>query len=130
MKHPRTQKIQRGVEAGLKHWPNAVVVTSTEPPEAAADITEVVRPMPRRKISHKFDGANVVLPRARRVFFKASVPLTISRLLIWLWGAIRFFAGNYSDIIMRRDSIQRRAVRLRSIFEDTGASFAKLGQQL
>ena len=130
MKHPRTQKIQRGVEAGLKHWPNAVVVTTEAAPEASTDIADVVRPMPRRKISHTFDGANVVLPRARRVFFKASILMTIGRLFVWLWGVIRFFSGNYFDVVMRRDTIQRRAVRLRSVFEDTGASFAKLGQQL
>lgn len=86
--------------------------------------------MPRRKVSHAFDGANVVLPRARHVFFKASISLTISRLFIWLWGVIRFFFGNYLDVVMRRDTIHRRAARLRSVFEDTGASFVKLGQQL
>ena len=31
---------------------------------------------------------------------------------------------------MRRDTVQRRAIRLRQIFEATGPSFAKLGQQL
>jgi ubiquinone biosynthesis protein len=130
MKHPRTQKIQRGVEAGLRHWPNSVVVTTEAAPEASTDIADVVRPMPRREITHTFDGANVVLPRARRVFFKASILMTIGRLFVWLWGVIRFFSGNYFDIVMRRDTVQRRAVRLRSVFEDTGASFAKLGQQL
>jgi ubiquinone biosynthesis protein len=130
MNEPRTQKIQSGAEAGLKHWPNAVVVVSPLAPQASTNYADVVRPMPRRQISHKFDGANVVLPRARRVFFKASIPLTISRLFVWLWGVIRFFSGNYFDTLRRRDTVARRAARLRSVFENTGASVVKLGQQL
>ncbi len=118
------------MEAGLRRWPNAVVVTTTEPPETSADIADVVRPMPRRKITHAFDGANVVLPRVRSVFFKATIPHTIGRLFVWLWGIIRFYYGNNLDVLLRRDTIERRAVRLRSMLENAGASFAKLGQQL
>jgi ubiquinone biosynthesis protein len=47
-----------------------------------------------------------------------------------LWAIIRFYSGNGLDRVLGRASIQRRAARLREIFEDTGASFAKLGQQL
>src|SRR5882724_2139605 len=130
MKRPRTQTIQGGPEAGLKRWPNAVVVTSTEAPETAADRANVIRPLPRRKFFHTFDGANVVLPRARRVFFKASIPRTIGRMFVWLRCALRFYAGTSVDVVMGRDSIQRRAVRVRTVFETAGASFVKLGQQL
>jgi ubiquinone biosynthesis protein len=34
------------------------------------------------------------------------------------------------DVLMRRDTVQRRAVRLRHLFERAGATFAKFGQQL
>jgi ubiquinone biosynthesis protein len=130
MKHPRTQRIQRGVDAGLKRWPNAVVVTSTETPGISTDPADVVRRMPRRKISYSIFGTGVALPRARRVVFRPGIILPIVRLFTWIWGVIKFFSGNNYDIVFRRDTIQRRAVRLRRIFEDTGASFAKLGQQL
>src|SRR5262245_36627895 len=130
MKHPRTQRIQRGVDAGLKRWPNAVVVTSTETPEISTDPADIVRRMPRRKVSYSISSTGVALPRARRVVFRSGIILPIVRLFTWIWGVIKFFSGNHYDIVFRQDTIQRRAVRLRRIFEDTGASFAKLGQQL
>jgi predicted unusual protein kinase regulating ubiquinone biosynthesis (AarF/ABC1/UbiB family) len=64
------------------------------------------------------------------VYFKAGAIRPLLRLFTWLWGAIRFYSGILVDLVMHRDSIERRATRLRRIFEDTGASFTKLGQQL
>ena len=90
---------------------------------------DVIRPMPRRAVYHTFPG-NVILPRARRVFFKAGIIRTIGRLLVWIRSASAFYFGNYLDVVQRRDSVQRRAIRLRQIFEATGPSFTKLGQQL
>jgi ubiquinone biosynthesis protein len=90
----------------------------------------IVRSMPRRRLRHDIASAYVELPRARRVYFKPGIILPILRLFTWMWGAIRFLSGNAIDVILRRDSTQRRAVRLRRVFEQTGGSFAKLGQQL
>src|SRR4051794_24905014 len=91
----------------------------------------VVRSMPRREISHAIDSAAVSLPRARRpVAFKSGRIRPIGRLVAWLWGLIRFFVGNLRDVVLRRDSVERRAVRLRLVFEGAGPTFAKLAQQL
>src|SRR5215470_17692308 len=96
----------------------------------APDDVNVVRPMARRELSYTIGQLHVALPRARRVMFKAGVIRPIGRLLVWLWGFLRFYAGNTLDVIMRRSTVQARAVRLRRVFEDSGATFAKLGQQL
>src|SRR4029453_623851 len=69
-------------------------------------------------------------PRARRVVFKPGVFRPIWRLCIWVWSLGRFYYGTLVDIVKRRDSVERRAVRLRKVFEDAGPTFAKLGQQL
>src|SRR5688572_9536201 len=90
----------------------------------------VVRPMPRRKQLQLNGDLKVALPRARRVVFSASVLQTIGRLFYWLWGFIRFYAGNLGDVLMRRSSMQRHAERLRRTFETAGPTFAKLAQQL
>jgi ubiquinone biosynthesis protein len=97
---------------------------------SAPDDENVVRAMPRRPFTHSMDQLRVALPRARRVYFKASVIYSIGRLFVWLWGFIRFYAGNMLDVLLRRASDQARAKRLRRVFEDTGPTFAKLGQQL
>jgi predicted unusual protein kinase regulating ubiquinone biosynthesis (AarF/ABC1/UbiB family) len=126
----RTERIERAVDAGLNRWPDAVSAIEDEMPQPPAESVSAVRPMPRRAISHAFTGANVALPRARKVTFKAGVIRTVLRLLLWISGAMKFFLGNWLDVVLRRDSPQRRAVRLRQIFEGAGATFAKLGQQL
>jgi ubiquinone biosynthesis protein len=92
--------------------------------------SNVVRPMPRRRISHAISGAQVTLPRARRVHFKPGMIRPIGRLFVWLWSLVRFYFGNLVDLLLGRASVERRAVRLRQIFEDAGPTFAKLGQQL
>ncbi len=87
--------------------------------------------MSRRKISHAIDSAAVTLPRSRpQVTFKSGVVRTISRLFVWLGGFLRFYFGNLLDVLLRRDSVERRAIRLRRVFEVAGPTFAKLGQQL
>jgi ubiquinone biosynthesis protein len=92
--------------------------------------TSVVRPMPRRKITRSIDNLNVVLPRARRVLFKAGIFQTIGRLCFWLWGFLKFYAGNLLDVLRGRSSVQARAERLRRVFENAGPTFGKLAQQL
>src|SRR6516225_5257489 len=115
----------------------ATVTITTETqivPAAAVPMTtpepSVVRPMPRRKFAHSVHEVNVALPRARRVRFHAGVMLTVSRLLVWIWGFVRFYSGNLLDVLRGRASVQRRAVRLRRVLEDGGPTFAKLAQQV
>jgi ubiquinone biosynthesis protein len=95
---------------------------------ARADI-DVVRPMPRRQPLEVTPG-DVDLPRVHRVVFRPGVIRPIVRLFVWLWMCARFFGGNAWDRLNGRGSIQRRAVRLREVFDGAGVSFAKLAQQL
>ena len=90
----------------------------------------VVRPLPRRPVSSSIANLSVALPRARRVHFDASILATLRRLMVWLLSAARFYFGNLADVIARRDTEERRAKRLRRIFEEAGGTFAKFGQQL
>ncbi len=103
--------------------------TAVGEPVAAYD-PDVVRPMPRRRIAHSIDTLHVTLPRARRVYFEPGILLPMGRLCLWLWAIIQFYAGNMLDVLQRRASVERRAVRLRAVFEDLGGSFLKLAQQL
>jgi ubiquinone biosynthesis protein len=89
-----------------------------------------IRPMERRKPFRSIGEVSIALPRARRVYFSPGIVRPLVRLVFWLWLACRFVFGNIADLCMFRDSIQRRAVRLRKVFESAGATLAKLGQQL
>jgi hypothetical protein len=91
--------------------------------------TDVVRPMPRRRLAHTFDAAASTLPMARRTSFHPGIVQPGLRLLVWLRVCLYFFGGNAIDFC-GRDSLQRRAVRLRRLFDSAGGSFGKLAQQL
>src|SRR5262249_2281311 len=96
----------------------------------APPIADVVQPMPRRTFVHKFDDAAVTPPMAHRGTFRPGVVYPLGRLFVWVRGFLYFFFGNAVRIVHRRDSLQRRAVRLRRQFEAAGGSFGKLAQQL
>src|SRR5215475_2801759 len=110
----------------LRPWHEKAAATA----EPIAYDPDVVRPMPRRKVSHSIDTLHVSLPRARRVAFKPGIILPIGRLFLWLWAILQFYFGNLLDVLQRRSSVERRAARLRAVFEDLGGSFLKLAQQL
>jgi len=110
---------------------NSAAVQSEDPQQQELMTSaDVVRPMPRRQVSHALTEIEVALPRARRVIFKAGFFRAVSRLFVWLWGFLRFYSGNIYDRLLGRSSIQTRAVRLRRAFERGGPTFAKLAQQL
>ena len=94
------------------------------------DHMNVVRAMPRREMPYTIEALRVPLPRARQVVFKAGVIRAIGRMFVWLWYVIRFYSGKMLDVLLRRASLERNAVRLRRLFEDAGPTFIKLGQQL
>src|SRR5215510_1251202 len=110
----------------LRPWRGKVAATA----EPITYDPDVVRPMARRKVSHSIDTLHVSLPRARRVTFKPGIILPIGRLFLWLWAIVQFYSGNLLDLLQRRSSVERRAARLRTVFEDLGGSFLKLAQQL
>jgi ubiquinone biosynthesis protein len=120
MKSPRVVRTQNSVPAQQP----------SDSPQDDLPAADVVRPMPRRQVSHALTEIEVALPRARRVTFKAGVFRAISRLFVWLWGFLRFYSGNIVDRLWGRSSVQSRAARLRRAFERGGPTFAKLAQQL
>jgi ubiquinone biosynthesis protein len=138
MNPQRATKIADAVDKGLARWQGyslgvgegMAVPVGVAVPLPVDHSRQVVRPMSRRKPLHLIDASHVTLPMPRRVVFKAGIFRPIARLGVWFGAGVRFFSGNVWDYVKGRASIQRRAVRLREIFEDTGASFAKLGQQL
>jgi len=106
-----------------------------EQQEAMREIAEgarsgALRELPRRRFSKTKPGP----PPETQVFkdqhFHAGVLATLARLIVWLKVFWAFQLGNLWDIILRRDSLQRRATRLVDLFQGAGGSFTKIGQQL
>lgn len=92
---------------------------------------QVIGPMPRRQ-SVSPVVVQDIQPRVMRLAspFKAGLFFSLRRLMIWLYGVSSFLFGTATDKVLRRDSIDRRAVRLRECFAGIGGTFVKIGQQL
>ena len=120
MKPPRIVTVTRSL----------IVVPEILRRDEVPESVDVIRPMPRRRTTHSLASIRVALPRSRRVTFRAGVFRSIGRLFAWLWRFMKFYGGNLFDRILRRSSVQTRAVRLRQVFQDGGPTFAKLAQQL
>jgi ubiquinone biosynthesis protein len=125
----RAENIARAVEVGIERWsqsgrstPAAATVKTTE--------ADVLRSMPRRRLVYTFDPAASTLPMVRHLSFRPGIIQPALRLLVWLRVCIYFFGGNSIDFLRGRDSLQRRAIRLRRLFDAAGGSFGKLAQQL
>ncbi|MCP4655469.1 MAG: AarF/ABC1/UbiB kinase family protein [bacterium] len=61
--------------------------------------------------------------------FRAGLLRSVGRLFFWLYAALLFFGGNFLDKVRRKDTIERRAGRLRRTLERIGTTFIKFGQQ-
>jgi ubiquinone biosynthesis protein len=128
----RAERIARAVDAAVEAWPerSSSSATTAAGPHVPPPVADVLQPMPRRTFAHKFDDAAVTLPMAHRVTFRPGVIYPLVRLLVWVRVCLYFVGGTAVDLLRRRDTPQRRAMRLRHQFETAGGSFGKLAQQL
>ncbi len=90
----------------------------------------VVRPLPRRAWLAAGDLALGPPPLRNPLGRNAGLLATAARFAAWLLAALLFGLGTAGDVLSRRDTPQRRAVRLRRTLERIGGTFLKLGQQL
>jgi hypothetical protein len=104
--------------------------TETGPPVPTGD-EPVLRPMPRRAQAAAEFVADLGPPPLRRGGVReASLRETLARLYVWLSALTYFAGGTVWDTLRSRDSEERRAVRLRRMFENGGGTFVKIGQQM
>jgi predicted unusual protein kinase regulating ubiquinone biosynthesis (AarF/ABC1/UbiB family) len=66
----------------------------------------------------------------RQLNWTANIFQTFSRLMIYGFGGLRWASAILWDKLLRRDTIERRAVRLREAIERIGGSAVKVGQQM
>jgi ubiquinone biosynthesis protein len=89
----------------------------------------VLASLPRRGFVEAQAG-DTAPPKMRVVAFRTSRWRALGRLVVWLALLARFAAGTAADRVRRRDTPQRRALRLRRAFEGAGGTFIKIGQHM
>ena len=96
-----------------------------------ATAAEVLQPMHHRKalVSAKveIDGPSMM---RRTTVPSASRTRVAQRLIAWLFAILHFLVAGFIDTLFRRNSTERRAVRLREMFERMGGTAVKIGQQM
>ena len=129
---PRPNHIRRAVYNAVLHWrlgqePPATTVHASlgYPP-----LKSVLQPIERREPQVHFDESfDAVLPTYAALPHKGNFWHSLGRLLAWSRFIAMVFFGIGLDWLLRRDTVARRAVRLRQGLERAGGTFVKLGQQ-
>jgi predicted unusual protein kinase regulating ubiquinone biosynthesis (AarF/ABC1/UbiB family) len=129
--------VRRAAHTAISRWLAAHAGAVEDAPRArlperrAGDPPGVVAALPRRKIEQRSsEPAQAAPAQVRRIAFRAGTLRTLTRMALWLWALLRYVSGTAVDLLTLRDTIQRRAARVRRIFEGLGPTFIKLGQQL
>ncbi len=90
----------------------------------------ILRGIPRRPQLIGQSEGRVWLPYLEPLVFRTTLWRSLGRLLTWLGVLTTMYLGIFVDWILRRDTIERRAVHLRLALERAGGTFVKLGQQM
>jgi predicted unusual protein kinase regulating ubiquinone biosynthesis (AarF/ABC1/UbiB family) len=118
----RRAKIQRVAEDAARRWRDRKRGRPAPAPIPA---------LPRPQSLGVAGGREFALPPPpRQETFEAGLWASFGRLGLWLSAAARFLFAVLWDKVKHRDSVTRRAVRLRTTFQSMGITFIKLGQQL
>lgn len=96
------------------------------------DRQTVLRAMGRRQQATSPDHEHTFLPPQLQMYTPPKVGFfrVLRRLGVWFWALLSFQLRTTWDVIRRRDTEARRAVRLREMFEHVGGTFVKIGQQM
>jgi ubiquinone biosynthesis protein len=89
----------------------------------------VLAELPRRQLL-EVSNEEATLSQMRFVGFQTHRVHSFRRLFTWLKLLLYFLLNTLKDILLGRDTTERRAVRLRRAFERQGGSFVKLGIHL
>jgi len=90
----------------------------------------ILRTIPRRPRLNSGDATGSVPQTMRRVRPRASLVKTVGRTVLYLTEVMQNIVAIAIDWALRRNTIERRAARVRRSFEKIGGAAVKLGQQL
>jgi predicted unusual protein kinase regulating ubiquinone biosynthesis (AarF/ABC1/UbiB family) len=125
-------QVRRSVAEAVGGWlqRRQELARAVSGPEAFAPAEDILQSIPRREqLDNHYEGL-LHLPYPEPVAFKSNVWHSIGRIFTWLSVLLKILVGTSFDQLLRRDSVERRAVRLRRALENAGGTFVKLGQQV
>jgi ubiquinone biosynthesis protein len=127
----RQRRVEEAVDRAFQRRSRAPSRAAARPTRARAggpfDLGKAL-PRPQRLRTDWRAFANP--PRRELEVFRAGPHSVLFRVVVWMMAGARYAAGVLADILLRRDTIERRAQRLRETLEKAGPAAIKMGQQL
>jgi ubiquinone biosynthesis protein len=127
----RPLHVRRSVAQAVEAWvdrqypaPEPEAVLDSYPPAES-----ILRSLPQRQQAIDREAGRLRLPYYEFSSFHASFWRSVGRLFTWLGILLGLLLGALVDRLARRDTPERRAVRLRHELERGGGTFVKFGQQ-
>jgi ubiquinone biosynthesis protein len=111
----RRQKAVAGLDEGRSDYPSA---------------ESILQSIPRRQQSVPPAERKLWIPYVDSLPIRNTFVRSFIRLFAWMRVILTIGLGNFFDQLLRRDTVERRAVRFRRALERAGGTFVKLGQQL
>lgn len=126
-------RVRQAVFEGMREWRSrqeAVADAALERSVKHPPAESVLHSIPRRQQAVPLDERKRWIPHVETGPARATFGESLLRLFTWLQVLLTIGLGNFFDQVIRRDTMERRAVRFRRAFERAGGTFVKLGQQL
>ncbi|MEW6736394.1 MAG: AarF/UbiB family protein [Acidobacteriota bacterium] len=93
-------------------------------------VAKIQASLPRRQPLKVKTSSSSIPPYMQALVFKAGSIKTFTRLLIWFSAIVRWYLHIIWDKLTGNDSLENRALRLRTIIEGVGGTAIKIGQQV
>ena len=133
---PRSLHVRKSVSTAVRKWTERYTLHDqmTAPtPAEYPPAEQILESLPRRAQAGVQDESaerQLWLPYVAPLTFKVSAWRSLGRLFTWFGLLMTILLGNLGDRLLRRATVERRAVRLREALERAGGTFVKLGQQV
>jgi ubiquinone biosynthesis protein len=129
--NPKTVPVRHSVSEAMNEWfhRQELAARPADRKESYPAAKAILKSLPRREQLAESQDRPLWLPYYESIPQKANIWQSLRRLLTWIGMLTSLLFGNLLDKILRRDTIERRAVRLRRVLERGGGTFVKLGQQ-
>jgi ubiquinone biosynthesis protein len=126
-------RVRQSVFDAVKAWKNrqnAVASIGDEGDGSFPPSESILRSIPRRQQSIPQDERKLWIPIVETLAVRNAFGQSLIRFFGWLRVMFTVMLGDFFDHVLRRSTIERRAVRFRNALERAGGTFVKLGQQM
>ena len=129
--NPKAIPIRQSVSAAMNEWLHRqeLAAKPADRKDNYSPAKTILKSMPRRKQLIDPQEGQLWLPYYQSLAVKITLWQSLRRLSTWISVLASLLLGTFLDKLLRRDSLERRAVRLRQVLERGGGTFVKLGQQ-